>query len=68
MITNVEQETEITEAIGKFTKDFTDNLREKQYERNRRNVNNIADLVNKLRDTIDKQLLQNDDDDEYSNK
>lgn len=63
------QETEITEAISRFTKDFTDNLREKQYERNRRNVNNIISLIIKLKEQIEKQLRPGDDDDgNYSNK
>jgi len=63
------KETEITEAITKFTKDFTENLREKQYERNRRNVNNIIALILKLKEQIEKQLRpDNDDDGSYSNK
>jgi len=64
------KETEITEAIGKFTKDFTDNLKENQYERNRRNVNNIINLIAQLRDQIDDKLAQanNGDDGTYSNK
>lgn len=57
------KETEITDAIGKFTKDFTDNLKEKQYERNRRNINNIANLILKLREQIENQLVQNNGDD-----
>jgi len=61
------KETEITEAIGKFTKDFTDNLKEKQYERNRRNVNNIINLIIELREKIEKQLVQ-DREDGYSNR
>jgi len=62
------KETDITEAVTKFSKDFIENLKERQYERNRRNVNNIISLIAKLKEQIEKQLRPAEDDDDYSNK